>query len=436
MLQPTFSTPTEHRFLVLMRGALLTMGRQTITNIVRTVHPYAKGHISSYHRVFSPRRGSAWGLARLLRRVLLDHGVPPGPVLLEGDNTVADRPGPHVFGQGGYRDRVRSPHRDTAYRWGHTWGVVSILVTWPCAVRPWALPGWVAWSRAPAWDQAHGRRHRTPAHLARLLWARVVRGFPARQCIVVGETGAGTSETARFGRKQRAHLTWVGQLSGAAAWYEAPPPRPRHTMGRPRLKGQKLASPPEVVASTAEPTHLTVAWYGGSTRDLEVVTGTGHWYRMGETLVDVRWVYVHDGPGTHRDESCLTTDITMRPQPIVDCDTQRWSSETTVQVCREDLTRASPKGDGPQTVVRFTPGWVGLYTVIMLLSLQLPRPSRTLRTVCGRGQSTLTCSAMLTGVRRALWEPWCVHTQADSPELATLSPSLQERMLYARAPAA
>jgi hypothetical protein len=100
----------------------------------------------------------------------------------------------------------------------------------------------------------------------------------------------------------------------------------------------------------------------------------------------------------------------MRPQPIVDCDTQRWSSETTFQECREDLTRASPKGDGSQMVVRFTPCLVGLYTVIVLLSLQLPRPSRTLRTVCGRGKSTVKCSAMLTGVRRALWEQWCVHT--------------------------
>jgi len=45
MFQPPFSTPTYDRFLVLMLGAILTTGRQTITNILRTVHPYAKGHI-------------------------------------------------------------------------------------------------------------------------------------------------------------------------------------------------------------------------------------------------------------------------------------------------------------------------------------------------------------------------------------------------------
>jgi hypothetical protein len=137
--------------------------------------------------------------------------------------------------------------------------------------------------------------------------------------------------------------------------YEPPPPRTHSTMGRPRVKGQKRASPQEVVANTAKRTRLTVAWYGGSTRDIEVVTGTGHWYRIGEELVAVRWVYVHDGTGTHRDEYFLTTDITMSPQQIVECDTQRWSIETTFQECREYLKLESTKGYCQATVLRLTP---------------------------------------------------------------------------------
>jgi hypothetical protein len=112
-----------------------------------------------------------------------------GPGLLAGDDTVAERPGPHVFGKGRHRDGVRSTHRDTAYRWGHTGVVWSVLVTCPCALRPWALPVVVALDRDPAWDQAHGTRHTTPAPLARLLLARVVRWFPERRFIVVGDTG-------------------------------------------------------------------------------------------------------------------------------------------------------------------------------------------------------------------------------------------------------
>jgi hypothetical protein len=46
---------------------------------------------------------------------LLDHVVPPGPVLLAGDDTVAERPGPKVFGKGRHRDGVRSTHSYRPY---------------------------------------------------------------------------------------------------------------------------------------------------------------------------------------------------------------------------------------------------------------------------------------------------------------------------------
>jgi hypothetical protein len=121
-------------------------------------------------------------------------------------------------------------------------------------------------------------------------------------------------------------------------------------MGRPRVKGQKLAAPPAVVAHTAERTRLTVAWDGGSTRDIEVVTGPGHWYRLGEARVEVRWLYVHDCTGTHRDAYFLTTDVTMSPPQMVACYTQRWSMETTFQEGREYLKLESTKGSSPQTV--------------------------------------------------------------------------------------
>jgi hypothetical protein len=436
MFQPAFSTPTYHRFLVLLLGAVLTTGRQTITNIYRTVRHYATGHVSSYHRVFSQRRWSAWELAHRLVTFLLTYVVPTGPVLLVGDDTVAERPGPHVFGKGRHRDGVRSTHSYMAYRWGHKWVVLSVLVKFPFAIRPWALPVLVALYRDPEWDQAHGTRHKTPAHLARLLLARLVRWFPERHFIVVGDAGYGTSETARFCSRYGRHLTLVSKFYGDAALYEPPPPRTPRSMGRPRVKGQKLASPQEVVANTAERTRLTVAWYGGSSRDIEVITGTGYWYRIGEDLVEVRWVYVHDCTGTHRDEYLFTTSITLRPRQIVEYYTQRWSIETTFQECREYLKLESTKGYCQTTVLRLTPCLFGLYTVLVLLYLQLPKTSRTLRAVFWRGKTTVTFSDMMTCVRRVICEQWFFHTPDDRQAFSKLSRSLQETILYALAPAA
>jgi hypothetical protein len=243
VFRPAVSPPTSHRFLVLVLAAVLTTGRRTVTNVLRIVRDQAPGHLSSSHRVFSPRRWSGWALARLLITCLLDHVVPPGPVLLAGDDTVTERPGPHVFGKGRHRDGVRSTHSYTAYRWGHKGVVVSGLIQWPCATRPWALPIVVALYRPPEWHRVHGRRHKTPAHLARLLLARLMRWFPPHHFICVGDSGYGTSETARFCRQHRRALTLVSQCSGDAALYAPPPPRTRRTIGRPRVNGQKLASP-------------------------------------------------------------------------------------------------------------------------------------------------------------------------------------------------
>jgi uncharacterized protein YerC len=371
-----------------------------------------------------------------LLTVLLDHVIAQGPVLVAGDDPVTEHPGPRVCGKGRHRDGVRSPHRYTAYRWGHQGVVLSVLVKVPFTTRPWALPVLAALYRPPEWDHVHGTRHKTPAHLARLLLARLRRWFPARQFLFVGDPGCGTSETARVCRKHRPHLTLVRTCYGDAALYAPPPPRTRGTMGRPRVEGQKLASPQEVVANTAARTRLMVTWYGGTTRGIEIVTGTGHWYRIGEALVEVRWVYVRDRTGTHRDEYFFPTELSLCPTQIVECYTQRWSIETTFQECRAYLKLESTKGYSQQTVLRFTPCLFGLYTLVVLLYLQLPRPSTTLSAVFWRGKSTVTFSDMMTCVRRALWEQWGFHTQADPQEFSKLSPSLQDTILSALAPAA
>jgi hypothetical protein len=134
LFRPVFSTPTDHRFLVLAPAALLTTGRRTVTNVLRTVQYQAQGQVSSYPRVFSQRHWATWALARTLMTFLLDYVLPPGPVLLAGDDTVTEHPGPHVFSNGRHRAGVRSTHSYTAYRWGHK----------PVATRPWALPVLVA----------------------------------------------------------------------------------------------------------------------------------------------------------------------------------------------------------------------------------------------------------------------------------------------------
>jgi hypothetical protein len=243
-----------------VRAAVLTTGRRPVRTLRRTVRSQTSGHVSSSHRVLSQRRWSSWALAHPLITDLLDRVGPPGPVLLGGDDTVTAPPGPTVFGTGRQRDGVRASHRYTADRWGHQWVGISMLVKWPFTARPGALPIVVAVDRPPEWARLPGRRQKTPAPLARLRLARRLRWFPPPHCILVGDSGDGTSATARFGSQHRRARTLVRTCYGDAALYAPPPPRTHCTLGRPRVKGPQRASPPEVMANTAKRISLTGAW--------------------------------------------------------------------------------------------------------------------------------------------------------------------------------
>src|SRR5882724_5565443 len=135
-----FSSPTYQRFSTLLVGAVLTTGRRTVANVLRTLRHLAPGHRTDYQRVLSraPWSGRARGCA--LMRFVLDHLLPEGPVMLVGDDTVDGHKGKCVYGKARHRDPVRSTHSYTAWRYGHKWVVLAVLVRFPFAPRPWALP--------------------------------------------------------------------------------------------------------------------------------------------------------------------------------------------------------------------------------------------------------------------------------------------------------
>jgi hypothetical protein len=284
-LAPVFTRPTYRRFLLLMGGALLTPGRRTVTNLLRTVAPLVDGHRTTYQRVFSLARWSALHLACALSRFVLRHLLPHGRVVLVGDDTVAGHPGRRVYGKARHRDSVRSTHSYTAWRYGHKWVVLAVLVQFPFATRPWALPLLVDLYRDAACNRRRRRPHRTPAYLLCRL-VRLLLWFPQRTFILVADGGYGTHAVARFARRHRGRLSVVSKFP-AAANLVAPPP-PYTGRGRPRVKGAALPKPRAVVAGAGR-RRLTVAWYGGGRRRVEVVTGVGHWYKSGKGLVAVRW---------------------------------------------------------------------------------------------------------------------------------------------------
>lgn len=141
---------------------------------------------------------------------------------------------------------------------------------------------------------------------------------------------------------------------------DPPPKRRPGTNGRPRVKGRKRLAPEVVVARAKGRQRLSVSWYGGGRREVAVVTGTAHWYKSGAGLVPVRWVFVEDRKGTHRDEYFFTTDVTLTPHQIIEAYTGRWAIEVTFQEVREHVGLETTRGHCARTILRAEPCLFGL----------------------------------------------------------------------------
>ena len=86
-LAPTFTAPTYRRFVLLLAAALLTTGRRTIANLLRTLGPLAEGDRTSFQWVLSAAQWSGLQLACLLTRFLVRTLLPNGVITLAGDDT-------------------------------------------------------------------------------------------------------------------------------------------------------------------------------------------------------------------------------------------------------------------------------------------------------------------------------------------------------------
>jgi DDE superfamily endonuclease/Archaeal putative transposase ISC1217 len=469
-LAPALTRPTYHRLVLLALAAILTVGGRTIANLLRFLGGLAPGHASSYHRLLSHRRWPSRRLARRSIAAVLARLAPQGPVELAGDDTVTEHPGKTVYGKGRHRDPVRSTRSFTAFRWGHKWVVLALLVRFPFCRRRWALPLMVALYRpeepetamtqgkeepaqtgpakegpakeGPAKTESetkHDRQkrsHKTPVDVLGQMLRILIRWFPDRTFLCSADGNYAAHELAGLAAAHPQRLKFVSKFYANANLFEPPPYIKGQSRGRPRVKGKELPKPAQVVRQTPKPSVQEVAWYGGQRRRVEVVTGSGWWYQAGRPLIPVRWVFVRDRTGTHRDEYFFTTDLTMSPQTVIETYTGRWNIETTFQEARSYLGLETTRGRSRNTVLRAEPSLLVLYTLVVLLYGELPVRYRRVRVVEWWGKSDVTFSDAITAVRRYLWVEGGFSLSGHREAFEKLGRRLRQILLQGLAPAA
>ena len=480
--RPSFTAPTYQRFLVLCVGAIVTMGRRSVSRILWSVRCLLCGHPSSYHRFFSHARWSLWPLAKVLAALVLELVPEDQPVLVLADDTVDQHRGDHVYGKGCHRDAVRSSWSHTVFKFGHKWVTLAVSVRLPLCTRPWALPvlaalylalpkqqpqavkggagpaGTTASKAKKKGNKKKGNqtgggkkqrllpelrkrdesgvlppRHKTPALLARQMLAVLMHWFPDRQFILLGDWGFASHDLALFCHRHRRRLKLVARTRSDMNLYALPPKRRPGRRGFPPRKGRKLPNPAQTVAAATSRRHARLHWYGNSVRDLELLGGCGGWYRHRGSgraaLIPVRWVYVQD-PTSGREDFFYTTDPSLRPQQIVELFAGRWAIEVTFEEARAHLGLETTRHWCRSSVLRVAPCLLGLFTVVSLIYAQLAREGKIKvhATPCYR-KTAPTFADALAAVRRLLWEQVILQHTPGGGCLAKLPPPLRETLL-------
>jgi hypothetical protein len=424
-----FTQPSFQRFTLVLVGAILTRGDRTLTRILQTMHGHLHGHASSYHRLFSRRVWSLWPLARVLAAAVLECVPADRPVCLAVDDTAEMHRGSHVWGKGRHHDAKRSSHTHIVWLYGHRWVVLSVLVRFPFASRPWALPVLVALYRTKEHNRAEGHRHKTPPELARQLLAVMMHWFPQRKFILLGDGGYASHGLARFCSRHRDRATLISRFRPDAALYQPPPPPRKGRSGRPRVKGRKLPTPQQTVARRRR-TRAVVDWYGGQSRRVSLLSAVGCWYRAGEGLVPLRWVHVRDRDGTHRDDWIFSTDPDLSPDRIVSLFTGRWSIEVTFQEARAHLGLESTRVWTKASVLRAAPCLLGLFSVVSLIFAEYARTHRVVpQQTLWYAKPHVTFSDALATVRRLLWPQMFLHAPSAAAAWKNLPPPFRQAIL-------
>ncbi len=405
---PVFRRPTWKRARQLLVGAILSPGARTVAAALRTLGLEQGRGFSSYHRVLSQARWSSLALSGTLLRRLVAAFVPAdAEVVLGIDETLERRRGERIHAKGLFHDNARSSKSIHVRSHGLRWISVMLLTPVPWATRLWALPFLTLLTPSKRSCEARGVRYKPLGHWARQAMLQLRRWLPGRRIVLIGDNNYSTIDL--LARAARHRVTVVTRLRLDAALYLPAPSREgtgrSRVRGRPPRKGQRL---PTLKARLEDPSTIwcrcSLPWYGGRTREVDLLTGTAVWFRGGQPPARIRWVLLRDPLGGFEPQALVSNEPELTAEQIVDYFLRRWQVEVTFAEARAHLGVETQRQWSDLAIQRTTPALFALFSIVTLCARELlggtPAP---VRTTAWYAKPEATFSDILALVRRSLW---------------------------------
>jgi hypothetical protein len=429
---PLFSYRVWGHVQVLIVGAILAPGKRTVASTLRAVGLQEERRFCRYHRVLSRAKWSTQEASRILLGLLVEAFVPEGDPLVVGiDETLERRQGKRITAKGIYRDPVRSSHGHFVKTSALRWVCVTLLAEVPWASRVWSLPFLSTLAPSERYAKERGKRHKKLTEWAWQLLLQIRRWQPEREIVAVADGAYAALELLDRCRRLSNPITFITRLRLDAALYEPAPPRLPGQMGRPRLKGERMANLSAIAEdpSTDWEQIMVANWYGGGERKVEIVSNTAIWYSTGLPAVAVRWVLIRDPEGAFDTQALLCTDLSAEPGRIIGWFVRRWQMEATFQEVRQRLGFETQRHWSQRAIRRTAPALLGLFSLVTLFAHRhMAKDTNVVRRAAWYDKKHPTFSDALALVRKELWASTTFCGSAQENDTVKVPREFMERL--------
>jgi hypothetical protein len=423
---------TWEKAQTLLIGAILAPRKRTVSALLRVMGLDKEANYASYHHVLNRAVWSSLAISQRLLKLLLSHlDQGSGPLVFGIDETIERRWGPKIAARGIYRDAVRSSRSHFVKASGLRWVSLMWLTGIPWAQRVWALPFLTALAPSARYYETSPRQPKKLTDWARQMIYQLRRWLPERDLVAVGDGSYAALDLLHDCQSLSNPVTMITRLRLDAALYEPAPP-PTGKPGRPRKKGRRLPTLQQVLDSpTTTWERVTLNWYDGQTRVMDLTSNTAVWYHNGQSPVPLRWVLLRDPQGELKPMAVLSTTLTYSPIQIAEWFVRRWQVEVTFQEARTHLGFETQRQWSDKAIARTTPILLGLFSWVSLVAhvLQTDQPL-LVRQAAWYHKSRPTFSDTLAFVRFYLWPQSHIFCMSpDLPDIVKLPRSLVSRLV-------
>lgn len=376
LFAPLFSKPVYKNVLFLFCGHILTKGRRTIADILRTLNLHHIKNFSKFHWILSGAKWSGLKASHLLFTAIV-RVFPTEEIVIPIDTHIERRKGEKIKGLGRQRDAVRSNKNKKVLSIGLLWLVASISVKIPGALTQWALPFFsqlippkrpLSSSRNQS-DLNSSKKRKTLTEWTVQLVKAIRKWVKNVPFVIVADRAFACHAIAHACVDANGAL--ISRMRMDARIFDFPDQNKRRK-GRPLLVGKRCPLFTDyLMDKTITWEKIVINWYEGKEKEVLIYTGIHLWYAYGIKPLPIRWVLIKDPINENEVAVLFSTNVQHSAKRIIEIFVSRWAIEVTFEESRRHLGIETQRQWSDKGIERTTPCIFGSFSMIVLMGLKL-----------------------------------------------------------------